>query len=80
MNHFVVLNGFRGKCAYKNDPARGAVRVTMEELDSAFTGVLLIPTPSESFRPGGKRRSTIDFARRRLIGAGGAYAELVMSE
>ena len=32
MNHFVVLDGFRGKYACLNDPARGMVKVTMEEL------------------------------------------------
>ena len=30
-NHFVVLRGFRGKYAYLNDPARGQVRVPLEE-------------------------------------------------
>ena len=30
MNHFVVLDGFRGKHVYINDPARGAVRVSWE--------------------------------------------------
>ena len=79
MNHFVVLDGFRGKYAYLNDPARGAVRVTMEELDGAFTGIVLIPTPSESFRPDGKRRSTMDFARKRLIGAGAAVAFVMLT-
>ena len=29
MNHFVVLDGFKGKYAYLNDPARGTVKVTM---------------------------------------------------
>ena len=28
MNHFVVLNGFRGKHVYINDPARGTVKIT----------------------------------------------------
>ena len=53
MNHFVVLDGFRGKYACLNDPARGMVKVTMEEFDSAFTGIVLIPTPSETFQPDG---------------------------
>ena len=79
MNHFVVLDGFRGKYACLNDPARGMVKVTMEEFDLAFTGIVIIPTPSESFRPDGKRRSTIDFARKRLIGAGGAVAFVMLA-
>ena len=37
-NHFVVLNGFKGKYACINDPARGAVKVSPEEFDKAFTG------------------------------------------
>ena len=73
-NHFVVLNGFRRKHAYINDPARGEVKVTDEEFDRAFSGAVIIPTPSAAFEPGGKRKSTLDFARRRLIGAGAAVA------
>ena len=33
-NHFVVLNGFKGKKAIINDPARGTVEVSMEEFDN----------------------------------------------
>ena len=73
-NHFVVLNGFRGNYAYLNDPARGTVKVTMEEFDRAFTGICLLIRPGEGFAPEGKRRSTLDFARERLKGAGAAVA------
>ena len=79
MNHFVVLNGFKGKNVYLNDPARGTVKITWEEFDRAFTGVVLIPVPSESFEPGGKRRSTIDFARKRLIGTGAAVVFVMLT-
>ena len=74
MNHFVVLDGFRGRHVYLNDPARGAIRVTWEEFDRSFTGVTIIPVPSERFEPSGKRRSTVEFARKRLAGAGAAVA------
>ena len=40
---------------------------------------MLIPVPSESFEPGGKRRSTLDFARKRLIGAGAAVAFVMLT-
>ena len=73
-NHFVVLCGFRGRYAYINDPARGNVKVSMDEFDNAFTGVCLTFTPTEDFEPGGKRESTLAFARRRLSGAGAAVA------
>ena len=79
MNHFVVLDGFKGKYVYINDPARGQIRVTWEEFDEAFTGVVIVPVPSEHFVPGGKRRSTLDFARKRLRGAGAAVAFVMLT-
>ena len=78
-NHFVVCCGFKGKYAYLNDPARGSVKVTMEEFDEAFTGICLMITPSENFVPGGKKKSTLDFAARRLRGAGAAVAFVVLT-
>ena len=78
-NHFVVLDGFKGGCAYINDPARGEVKVSMEEFDSAFTGIVLEIRPGEDFVPGGKPKSTLDFARRRLSGAGAAAAFVLLS-
>ena len=78
-NHFVVLDGFRGKYAYLNDPARGEVRVTMEEFDASFTGICLSITPGEGFVPGGKPKSTLEFARKRLSGAGAAMAFVLLS-
>ena len=79
MNHFVVLNGFKGKNVYINDPARGTVKVTWDEFDKSFTGVVLIPEPSESFEPGGKRRSTVDFAKKRLVGTGAAVVFVMLT-
>ena len=78
-NHFVVLDGFRGRYAYINDPARGEVKVPMEEFDNAFTGVCLQITPGPDFKPGGKPKSTLEFARKRLKGAGVAVAFVLLS-
>lgn len=72
LNHFVVLCGFRGNRAYINDPARGNLRVTMDEFDKAFTGIVMAFAPTERFEPDGKRTSTLSFARKRLFGAGAA--------
>ena len=78
-NHFVVLDGFRGKYAWINDPARGEVRVSMEEFDQSFTGICLQITPGPEFRPSGKPKSTLSFAGSRLKGAGTAVAFVLLS-
>ena len=70
-NHFVVLCKNRVRL---NDPARGAVTVTLEEFDQAFTGIVLQFEPTEAFQPGGKPSSVLAFARARLRGAGAAFA------
>ena len=70
-NHFVVLCGIdekRGK-VYLNDPAQGRVVVTMQEFDQAFTGIALTMTPSKEFKPSGKQKSIMSFAKRCLEGA-----------
>ena len=78
-DHFVVLRGFRGRHALLNDPARGDVKVSLEELDRSFTGICLQITPGEGFQPGGKPKSTLAFARKRLTGAGAAVAFVMLS-
>ena len=69
LNHFVVLNGFRKNRAVLNDPARGVVEVSMEEFDRAFTGIVLMMTPSENFEPGGKQKSILEYAAEQLRGS-----------
>ena len=78
-NHFVVLDGFKKDKAIINDPARGRVEVSKEEFDHSFTGVVLAFVPGEEFEPSGKRKSTLEFAARRLRGAGPAVAFVVMT-
>lgn len=79
LNHFVVLCGFRGNHACINDPARGSVKVTMDEFDKAFTGIVMVFAPTERFEPDGKRTSTLAFARKRLSGAGAALVFVMLT-
>lgn len=78
-NHFLVLNGFRNDKAYLNDPAKGSYSVSMEEFDRSFTGICMMFEPDEDFEPGGKPKSMLSFARKRLVGAGIAVAFLVLT-
>ena len=68
-NHFVVLDGFKGKKAVINDPAKGTYTVSMETFDKSFTGICLMFEPNENFVPSGKRKSVLSFAVKRLNGA-----------
>lgn len=76
-NHFLVLCGFRGNKAVLNDPAKGTYSVSMDTFDKSFTGICLMFEPGESFEPGGKPKSVIAFAKKRLKGAGAAVAFVV---
>ncbi len=78
-NHFVVLCGFKKNKAVINDPGRGTVLVDMETFDQSFTGICLMFEPSESFAPGGKRKSVLEYAKKRLKGTGIAIAFVVIT-
>ncbi len=78
-NHFVVLDGFKGDKAVINDPARGIVKVTMEEFDGSFTGICIMFEPEDDFVPEGKQKSMLEFAKSRLKGAGTAIAFVVLT-
>lgn len=78
-NHFVVLCGFRNNKAVINDPGRGNIEVGMDEFDEAFTGIALMFEPSEDFEPGGKPKSVVGFAKKRLKGTGAAIAFVVIT-
>ncbi|MBR4656223.1 MAG: NHLP family bacteriocin export ABC transporter peptidase/permease/ATPase subunit [Oscillospiraceae bacterium] len=78
-DHFVVCDGFRNDKVYLNDPAKGDYVVSMEVFDESFTGICLMFEPGESFEPGGKPKSVVSFARKRLRGAESAIAFVVVT-
>lgn len=76
-NHFVVFEGFKGGVPYINDPAVGRRKLTREELDDSFTGIVLKFEANESFQKSAKQRSFIGFVRERLKGQKAAISALV---
>lgn len=73
-NHFVVLDGFEEDCAVINDPARGIVKVPLDEFEKAFTGVALCFRKTEAFVPGGSPERVLDFVKSKLKGTATAFA------
>ncbi|MGY2051338.1 NHLP family bacteriocin export ABC transporter peptidase/permease/ATPase subunit [Methylobacterium sp. JK268] len=78
-NHFVVLEGIRGGHAHLNDPAVGRRRVTLRELDLAFTGVALAMEPAAEFRRIGRPPQGLRLLLRELGSARAAVGLLVAS-
>ena len=76
-NHFVVFEGIKGKFAYLNDPAVGHRKLTMQELDEGFTGIVLTFAPTSDFRKEKRQGSLLPFLRQRLKGRMGILAKLV---
>lgn len=77
-NHFVVLNGFTGKYASINDPARGVLKVDMDEFDRSFTGICLEFAPAEQFVRSGKPASVLSYAKKQLKGTGSMFAFVLL--
>lgn len=78
-NHFVVVEGMRGGLVHLNDPASGHRKVTLEEFDRAFTGVVLDFKPTERFRRGGRAPSVLQALRSRARGLAGPLTYAVLA-
>ena len=68
-NHFLVVEGFDRQSVHLNDPATGPLRVSIEEFDESFTGVILVMEPGPAFKPGGRMPSVVRALRARLKGS-----------
>ena len=79
-NHFVVLEGFGKKGnVHLNDPATGPRMVSEEELDQAFTGVILTFQPGPQFEKRGAAPRLIPALRSRLSGARAALGFVLLA-
>ncbi|WP_292144353.1 NHLP family bacteriocin export ABC transporter peptidase/permease/ATPase subunit [Butyrivibrio sp.] len=77
-NHFVVWEGRKGKYCYINDPAMGRRKLTVQDIDDCFTGVVLTFALTDAFTKSKKQSNMLDFISRRLKGQKGAIAALIV--
>jgi len=77
-NHFVVLEAIDSKYGYLNDPATGRRRVDLEEVDRAFTGVVLAFEPSEKFKKIGSKPQGTRLLLRELRNSKTAVGLLIL--
>lgn len=75
-NHFVVFEGFKKGYAYLNDPAVGRRKLTMEELDEGFTGVVLTFKLTDAFQKEKKKNTAWSMVAARLRGQYGILFKL----
>lgn len=73
-NHFLVVEGFTDQWVYLNDPATGPRRVTPEEFDQGYTGVVLGFAPGPEFVRGGPKDDVVGALWTRLKPSVGALA------
>ena len=63
-----MVEGLGPKGVQLNDPAAGTRRVSWEEFDVSFTGVMLVLEPGPEFTKGGKQPSVVRGLATRLRG------------
>lgn len=65
-NHFLVVEGAGPRGVWVNDPAVGPRRVSWEEFEGSFTGIVLELKPGPDFEPGGSRPRLVSALAARL--------------
>ena len=77
-NHFVTLDGFKGDTVFLNDPAQGPRKVTLQEFDGSYSGIVLTFKPGKDFKKGGASPKMMPALRRRLVGSESALFYVVL--
>ena len=78
-NHFLVMEGFQNNWVYLNDPGTGPRKVSQQEFDEGYTGVVLVMEPGTQFQEGGRKPSLLVSLWSRLQGATGALIYCVVA-
>ena len=77
-NHFMVFEGVKHGYVYVNDPAQGKRRLTLEEFDEGFTGVVLDIKPTANMQKTKDNNKIFSFIYSRLRGQYSAIVYLLL--
>lgn len=77
-NHFVVYEGVKNGKVHINDPAVGHRRLTLEEFDDSYTGIVITMVPSEGFEKQKRKDSFLKLGMERLQGQYGSVLAMVL--
>ena len=77
-NHFVVWEGRKGKHYYINDPAIGRRKLSYQDIDDCYTGVVLTFQTTEGFTKSKKKNTLFSFLAARLKGHYSSLLAMVM--
>ena len=78
-NHFLVFEGFVGDRIALNDPALGPRRVSLEEFEISYTGIVLTLSPDETFIREGHAPTVWPIVWRRLFTEPGGALFILLS-
>ena len=78
-NHYVVICGADNNDVYINDPACGAVRVSLAEFDKAFTGVVIAIAATDKTVRQKKNFSVLKFCREWISGFGSEWIFIILA-
>ncbi len=78
-NHFLVVEGWNKHWVFLNDPATGPRKISWEEFDEGFTGVVLVIEPGADFSEGGRKSNVISGLIDRLQGSFAAILYCVLA-
>jgi len=77
-NHFVVWEGRKGKRYYINDPAIGRRKLSYQDIDDCYTGVVLTFQTTDGFTKSKKKNTLFSFLASRLKGQYSSLLAMVM--
>lgn len=77
-NHFIILEKIKKGKFFIVDPAIGRITLEQEEFEKCFSGVILVPSPNDSFIPYNKKEYAIKMLIPYILSNKGIFSMLFL--